>query len=111
MVASTYFVEITPKDTGETYIVTAGKLSNALQSSLGNPSKFRAVTHTTSLPVSDMRVEVEITAQPTIARAVVQAEAPAKFPFDKNLFTKLVRASSGFDVKVSKRAVDTTEDA
>ena len=97
----------------DTYTRAAGELCNTLQSTLGDHAKLCSITRTRSL--TDARVEVEIAQRepepesPIVARAVVKAMAADKMPFDKNMFTKMVKESLSFPVKITKQAVSQEE--
>ena len=106
-----YFVTLETRHPfdADTYIQVAGKLSNVLQSTLGDITKLRTITRTPDL--TNARVEVEISQtepepmSPIAARAVVKATAPDKMTFDKHMFTKMVRELLPFPVKITKQAV------
>ena len=74
---------------------------------------LRFITRTPSL--TDARVEVEIAQRepepesPITARAVVKALTPGKMQFDKNMFSKMVKESLSFPVKITKQAVSQEE--
>ena len=113
MPISGYYVTVQTRDPVDTadYAQTAGLLTNALQDILGDPHKLREILH--SIEISDPRVEVEVAQSepesiqcPVVARCVVQAEAPKKLTFDKNLFTAMVRGQElPFAVTITKRMV------
>ena len=90
----------------------AGQLADALQSTLGDLSCLRKLTHYPTL--CDARVEVEIAQaepehyklSPIVARALVKATtANDKMRFDKPAFSKMIRDRLPFAVKVQKQAV------
>ena len=110
-----YFVTLETKQTfgTDTYAKAAGELCNALHMTLGDISKLRSLTRTPNL--ADARVEVEIAqTEPEpqsriAARAVIKASAADKMPFDKNMFSNMVRESLSFPVKITKQAVSQDE--
>lgn len=113
MPVSGYYVTLQTRDPVKTaeYAQTAGQLTNAIQATLGDPHKLREVLHCPE--ITDPRVEVEVaqsepesTHCPVVARCVVQADAPKKLSFDKNLFTAMVRGQDlPFNVTITKRMV------
>tara|TARA_B100000212_G_scaffold313296_1_gene266105 strand:- start:539 stop:910 length:372 start_codon:yes stop_codon:yes gene_type:complete len=110
-----YFVTLETRHPfdADTYTRAAGELSNTLQSTLGDYEKLCSITHTPNL--TDARVEVEIAQRepepesPITARAVVKALTPGKMQFDKNMFSKMVKESLSFPVKITKQAVSQEE--
>jgi len=108
MPVSAYYVTLEtrqPFEIGE-YTEAAGSLVNALQGTLGDTEKFRAITKASEL--IDPRVEVEVMqSEPApsatiVARAIVQAES--ELAFDKTTFTKMLRGKLPFAVSISKRS-------
>ena len=110
-----YFVTLETRHPfdADAYTYAAGELSNTLQSTLGDYANLRSITRTPSL--TDARVEVEIAQRepepesPIVARAIVKATAADKMSFDKNMFTKMVKESLSFPVKITKQAVSQEE--
>lgn len=109
-----YFVTVTSRELVELkyYSKAAQELVSALQTTLGDITKLRQITHVKDGdPLTGARVEVEVTqAEPTlsspiVARAVVQADLPKRMTFDKNLFTSMLRDELTFPFSVTKRAV------
>ena len=115
MPTSAYFVTVQTRDEfpGSDYAEIAGQLTNALHTTLGEPSNLCTIVHSTE--ITDPRVEVEIMqSKPSstahiMARCVVQADALTKLVFDKNLFTNMLSAELTFPVKISKRVVTKDE--
>ena len=106
-----YFVTVQTHEqyTSQSFTNIAGQLCNTLQSTLGDLTTLRSLTSPT---LTNAHVEVEIVQThpgeqfaPIAARAVVKATTTGKTHFDKNMFTKLVRDSLSFPVKVTKQAV------
>ena len=110
MVVSTYFITLETRDPFDTsrYDSVAGSLANALQAVLGDAANLEKVIHTPNF--SDARVEVEIAQRDRTqnshvgAHTVLQAEAPKRFGFDKNIFSNMIRAELPFAVSVHKRS-------
>ena len=106
-----YFVNLEtrhPFDVSE-YALIAGQMSMVLQRTLGDLATLCELTRTTSL--TDCRVEVEIAQcvpepnSPIVAQAIVKMTTSDKVTFDKIKFTKMVRDSLPFAVKITKQAV------
>ena len=105
-----YYVTIQTRQAydADEYTLVAGQLSNALQSTLGDITTLRAVTHTPNL--TQTRVEVEISqleerTSPVLAHAIVRGATEDKMHLDKNMLSKLVRDELPFAVKITKQAV------
>ena len=115
MPAHAYFVTLETRHPfdPDAYTIAAGELCNTLQSTLGDCAKLRTITRTPSL--TDARVEVEIAQRepepesPIVARAIVKAFTANKMPFDKNVFTKMVKDLLSFPVKITKQAIPQEE--
>lgn len=115
MPTSAYYVSVQTRDTftSTDYAQTAGQIVQALYTTLGDRAKLGSVVHSTAF--TDPRVEVEVSqlehapTSPIIARCVVQADAPTKLAFDKNLFTNMLRVELPLPVTISKRVVPKDE--
>jgi hypothetical protein len=110
-----YYITVETRDSfdAQEFTAVAGQLCNALQSTLGDLTTLRSLTHTPTL--SNARVEVEIAQtdseklSPIAARAIVKAAGGRKASFDKNLFTRLVRDVFTPPVRITKQAVATDD--
>jgi hypothetical protein len=109
---STYYVAV---NTGldyslDTYDAAAGTLVNLLEQILSSRTTVASLTGTNPTNVtSEIEVGLEGKPRELVGKAVVDVLAPTKVKFDKNRFSKLVKANPAADawpqLKISKRQV------
>lgn len=118
-IRTAYFVTIVTNDSFpvELYQHNAGLIVNTLQDVLGDPDSLETVIHTPESQYHTAHIEVEVKqvelepVSQIVCRTVVEIEAEQKVKFDKNAFTKIVRARLPFSVKVQKQEIPRTLDA